>query len=58
MGNAYIFIEDDHGYVLYIHESWPWVSLIYSLKMVMGKSHIFIKMAMGKSYILIKHRHG
>ena len=32
----------------------PWVSLIYSLKMPMGKSYIFIKDAMGKSYIFIK----
>ena len=23
--------------------NWPWVSLIYSLKMAMGKSYIFIK---------------
>ena len=42
---------------------WPWVSLIYSLKMAMGKSYIdgliySLKMAMGKSYIFIKDGHG
>ena len=43
MGKSYIFIEDGHGYVLYIHKGWPWVRLIYSLKMAMGNSYIFIK---------------
>ena len=41
MGNSYIFIKDGQR-----------VSLIYSLKIFMGKSYIFIKdVAMGKSYI-------